>query len=105
MHSLATGDGAAFLASRRRALGWSQLELACRLGVSQGLVCRWERGAIVPPVRALLAWAWVLGCGVAIVQPPGGPRDPAPEAEGGAKRAPPPPALDRGYFPRERAEA
>ena len=104
-HSLATGDGAAILAERRRALGWSQLELACRLGVSQGLVCRWERGAIVPPVRAWLAWADALGCGLVIVAPPGGPRDRAGEGEGGAKTAPPPPALHRGYFPRARAEA
>lgn len=96
-HSLATGDGAAVLASRRRAMGWSQLELACRLGVSQGLVSRWERGAIVPPVRVWLCWADVLGCLVAVIEPV--------EGGGGAKTAPPLPALDRGYFHRPGGEA
>lgn len=104
-HSLATGDAAPILANRRRALGWSQLELAIRLGVDQALVCRWELGHITPTVPSLLAWADVLGCAVVMVAPPGGPRDRPAEARGGAKPAAPPPAVDRGYFPTPKVPA
>lgn len=88
-HSLATGDVATALADRRRALGWSQEEVALRVGVGQAVVCRWERGVMTPHLASLLAWAHVLGCGVVIV---------APESEGGSKTRPAAPAHLGGYF-------
>lgn len=44
----------------RGARGWSQLELASRLGCGQATVCYWERGQRVIAVAALLELAEVL---------------------------------------------
>lgn len=35
---------AAEISMKRQELGWSQADLACKLGVTQGLVSRWEAG-------------------------------------------------------------
>lgn len=44
-----SGDDVAEL---RRSLGLTQLQLAARLGVSPGLVARWERGTVIPSAMA-----------------------------------------------------
>ena len=48
----------------REAAGLSQVQLALRLGVSQGTVANWERGFRVPQTGSLIKIANVLGCGV-----------------------------------------
>ena len=42
----------------------SQVQLALRLGVSQGTVARWESGVRVPQAGNLIKMANILGCGV-----------------------------------------
>ena len=37
----------------RRRRGWSQAELARRLGTSQSAIARWERGFVSPTVKTL----------------------------------------------------
>ena len=46
----------------REAAGLSQVQLALRLGVSQGTVANWERGFRVPQTGSLIKIA--SGCGV-----------------------------------------
>jgi repressor LexA len=48
----------------REAAGLSQVQLALRLGVSQGAVANWERGFRVPQTGSLIKIASILGCGV-----------------------------------------
>lgn len=48
----------------REAAGLSQVQLALRLGVSQGTVANWERGFRVPQTGSLIKIASILGCGV-----------------------------------------
>lgn len=48
----------------REAAGLSQVQLALRLGVSQGTVARWESGVRVPQAGNLIKMANILGCGV-----------------------------------------
>lgn len=48
----------------REAAGLSQVQLALRLGVSQGTVSNWERGFRVPQTGSLIKIASILGCGV-----------------------------------------
>ena len=48
----------------REAAGLSQVQLALRLGVSQGTVANWERGFRVPQTGSLIKIANILGCGV-----------------------------------------
>ena len=51
--------GRSALTARRRAVGWSQQNLAFHIGVHRNTVSRWERGRSVPDpdVRDLLAQA------------------------------------------------
>lgn len=48
----------------REAAGLSQVQLALRLGVSQGTVARWESGERVPQAANLIKISKTLGCGV-----------------------------------------
>ena len=48
----------------REAAGLSQVQLALRLGVSQGTVARWESGVRVPQAGNLIKMANILGCSV-----------------------------------------
>ena len=48
----------------REAAGLSQVQLALRLGVSQGTVANWERGFRAPQARHLIKLANILGCSV-----------------------------------------
>ena len=50
---LATLDVAALLRQARTGAGWSQAELAARLGTTQPVVSRWERGVDVPRLDTL----------------------------------------------------
>lgn len=45
----------------RKRRGWSQEALAGRLGVSQRMLRRWERGIFAPSLEALVKLAEVLG--------------------------------------------
>jgi DNA-binding transcriptional regulator YiaG len=49
------------LVARRHALGLSQMALEHRLGVSEGQIAKWERGARLPSSFFLCAWARCLG--------------------------------------------
>lgn len=48
----------------REAAGLSQIQLALRMGVSQGTIARWERGGRTPQAANLIKLAQILGCGV-----------------------------------------
>lgn len=48
----------------REAAGLSQVQLALRMGVSQGTVAHWECGTRVPQARHLIKLANILGCSV-----------------------------------------
>lgn len=48
----------------RSAAGMTQVELARRVGVSQGAVWQWEKGLTRPSVARLLSLSRVLGCTV-----------------------------------------
>ncbi len=48
----------------RQARGWSQQDLAVRLGVSQGAVSLWERGVRLPYRRTRQRLADLFGVGV-----------------------------------------
>ncbi|WP_435738194.1 helix-turn-helix transcriptional regulator [Cellulosimicrobium sp. PMB13] len=50
------------LAARRAALGWSQAELAARLGVSRQTVISIERGRFDPSLPLAFRIAEVFGC-------------------------------------------
>jgi len=50
---------------RREKLGWTQEQLAERLGVDQGTVAHWELGTRQPRLASLQAWAEALGVPVA----------------------------------------
>lgn len=52
------------IASKRKQLGLSQLELAKMLGVDQTAVHNWERGKAMPSTKRLPAIAKVLNCTV-----------------------------------------
>jgi len=49
------------LADRRRMLGISQESLDARLGVSEGMVSRWEQGVKLPGAFFFVCWAEALG--------------------------------------------
>ena len=49
------------LAAARRALGWTQEDLAERLSVSRQAVAKWERGLSVPGVRHIHTLQSLLG--------------------------------------------
>lgn len=48
----------------REAAGLSQVQLALRLGVSQGTIAHWEIGRRAPQARHLIKLANILGCSV-----------------------------------------
>ena len=48
----------------RQARGWTQQQVANRLGVAQVSVWRWERGQVVPHVRTRKRLADLFGVGV-----------------------------------------
>jgi putative transcriptional regulator len=48
----------------RQARGWSQMELALRLGLSQGTISDWERGLMVPRPKMQLRLADLFGVSV-----------------------------------------
>lgn len=50
----------AFVSERRRALGWTQKELAVRLYVSDKAVSKWERGLSMPDISLLIPLAKLL---------------------------------------------
>lgn len=52
------------LASRRKAAGYTQVEFAARLGVSQAAVAGWESGESYPSADKLPTIAEVLGCSI-----------------------------------------
>lgn len=49
------------IAALRRGRGWSQEELAEKLGVSRQSVSKWERGAAAPELDKLLAMSGLFG--------------------------------------------
>lgn len=55
------GTIAAEISMKRQNLGWSQKELAKKLGVTQGLVSRWERAETNFTLSTLVKLASVLG--------------------------------------------
>ena len=69
----------------REEQGWSQLDLAGFLGVSQGLISRWERGVAIPPEPHQYRLARLFGVSVTAIafgQPEGEtePLDRQPDA-------------------------
>lgn len=48
----------------REAAGLSQVQLALRLGLSQGTIAHWEIGRRAPQARHLIKLAKILGCSV-----------------------------------------
>lgn len=49
------------LRRRRRDLGWTQRDVAERIGSTQATLARWERLAVDPPAGEVCRWASVLG--------------------------------------------
>ena len=49
------------LRANRVARGWSQADLAARLGSSQSILSRWERGVLDPPLGSLAMLGDLLG--------------------------------------------
>lgn len=45
----------------RKKKGWTQKQLAERLNVTDGYVCQWESGRLVPALRLILSTAKILG--------------------------------------------
>lgn len=43
-------------------LGWTQQQLAERLGVKQAMVSRYLTGGTQPTFEMIMRWAWALGC-------------------------------------------
>jgi transcriptional regulator with XRE-family HTH domain len=68
-------DGGWALREVRQFRGWSQRELAARLGVSGGTVSGWETGRRALTVDELDAALDLAGLGLALVQRPGRPDD------------------------------
>ena len=61
----------AFLRQRRIDLGLTQREVGKRSGISQNLVCTYERGRTVSPTLSkLIAWADALDCDVTLTVRP-----------------------------------
>lgn len=48
----------------REAAGLTQIQLALRVGVTQGTLANWERGARLPQLENLVKISNVLGCGI-----------------------------------------
>lgn len=48
------------LRALRKARGWTQAELAAKIGTEQSIVCNYERGAHYPPIPTLMKLAQAL---------------------------------------------
>ncbi|WP_194919528.1 helix-turn-helix transcriptional regulator [Catenulispora rubra] len=68
------------LKGRRKAWGISQAELGERVGVSRDSIQRWELARVPPRPIALIVWAQMLGCRLAL-WPVTVPRIPGPRPE------------------------
>lgn len=55
------------LVRRRKALGWSQAQLDYKLGVSDGLVAKWETAARLPGAFFLMCWCAALGVKLTVI--------------------------------------
>ena len=62
----------------RQERGWSQLDLALNVGVTQSIISRWERGELVPQPANLQRLAQVFG--VSVEASSFGPAQPSPDA-------------------------
>ena len=58
------GDKMNTIAARREANGYTQMQLAQAIGVTQGAVSQWESGTAVPRSALLLKIAELLHCTV-----------------------------------------
>ena len=55
------------LKSIRKQKGFSQVEFAGRMGVSQNTISQWENGSRIPNVISLKKMAQILGCSADIL--------------------------------------
>lgn len=62
----------------REAAGLTQIQLALRVGVTQGTIANWERGARRPQLENLVRISNILGCGVDELLGLGAEPEPAP---------------------------
>ena len=60
----------------RQARGWSQLEVAVRVGVEQSTISDWERGQTIPRPRHLMSLAELFGVSIETIAL--GPAEQAP---------------------------
>lgn len=65
----------------REAAGLTQIQLALRVGVTQGTIANWERGARLPQLENLVRISNILGCGVDELLGLGAEPEPAPRPE------------------------
>jgi type I restriction enzyme M protein len=88
-----------WIRDRRTAAGWSQAELADKVGVTQPIVSQWERGVAAPSPIALAKLRTVLGDPAK--KPAGPSAPPARPARRGrpSPSAPPPPAAPSADSP------
>ena len=56
------GETLRTIASERVLKGWTQRELAERLGCTQTSVCLWENGAVIPSAATVVKMAKLFGC-------------------------------------------
>ena len=69
--------GAQTIRQLRQERGWSQMELALRLGLSQGTISDWERGLAVPRPKMQVRLAELFGVSVERIAL--GPAEPEPK--------------------------
>jgi transcriptional regulator with XRE-family HTH domain len=65
----------------REAAGLTQIQLALRVGVTQGTIANWERGARLPQLENLVRISNILGCGIDELLGLGAEPEPAPGPE------------------------
>lgn len=65
----------------REAAGLTQIQLALRVGVTQGTIANWERGARLPQLENLVRISNILGCGIDELLGLGAAQEPAPGPE------------------------
>nr|DAH65398.1 MAG TPA: helix-turn-helix domain protein [Caudoviricetes sp.] len=65
----------------REAAGLTQIQLALRVGVTQGTLANWERGARLPQLENLVRISNILGCGIDELLGLGAAQEPAPGPE------------------------
>lgn len=54
------------LIEARKRTGWSQLELEARIGLSDGLLAKYEAGKRKPSLPTLVMWSKALGCEIIV---------------------------------------